>query len=668
MNSTSRILGFAALAGLLGGGAAAQQARRPPSAPAPAQTQAQPAPAQAATVITNTAVPTNVDFLHQPVFPPYWHAFRAWNMSPIRLTNPRFLTRQAQSGTVPLTLKEVIELALADNLTIASADYDRLDALADLLRTEGGGAARGAAGVSGPTTLFSGAIGASSAGGGGGGGGGAGGFAGGGGGLRAPGGGPYDPDISMSFGTEHSKTPLGNPILLGTNVAEANSAFGGVGYSQGFPTGTAISISGFGARQFQNSNQLFFNPEVVTNLSVGVGQEILPGGIHNIINRAQIIVARNEGKIADAVFRQKVIETVAQAAEDYWDLARLQAEVDISKKASDYGDQLLADTRELVERGKAPEDQLIQVESQRTTLRQNEIAAETDARKQATKLKFALAREWDAPLIAARLVASDPLPLPTAPPNLSEQAVIRLALANRPEIEQDRYDLQSKEVAVKVTRDRLMPSLWVGASYSASGLSGLAANCSVAVFPCPAADLLAPIPGGISQAFTQSLHREFPDYAVGFSLDVPLRSRVNQADQARAELDYAQAQVKFRNQENQLAQQVDSDLIDLDGAVQKLQEVTAAKNLAQEALANAQARFQLGATTVTTVIAAQNALLDLQKAEIEARTAYAKAQIELAQASGTILKQFSVRLPSVQAQAPRPASPWKIPALPAGNR
>lgn len=664
MSNISRLFAFAAAAGLLALAASplASGQAAPPQSAAP--------PVQAAATVVNTAVPAKVDFMHQPIFPLYWHTFRAWNLGKIGLENPPQLVERSESGTVRLTLKNVIELALADNLAIASADYDRLDALADLLRTEGGGAARGAAGVSGPTTLFSGAIGASTSGGGGGGTGGAGGFAGGGGGLRAPGGGPYDPDVSVFFGTEHSKTPLGNPILLGTSVAESNSAYGGVSYSQGFPTGTAISVSGFSARQYQNSNQLFFNPEVVSNLSLGIGQEILPGGFHSIINRAQIIVARNEGKIADAVFRQKVIETVAQAAEDYWDLARLQAEVAIAKQASDFGDQLLADTRELVQRGKAPEDQLIQVESQRTTLRQNEITADTDARKQATKLKFALARQWSEPLIAARFVAVDTLPLPAGPPNLSEQAVIRQALANRPEIEQDRYNLQSKEVAVKVTRDRLMPSLWVGASYSASGLSGRGANCAVPTFPCPRADMLPPLPGGISQAFTQSFHRQFPDYALGFSLDLPLRSRVNQADQARAELDYAQAQVQFRNQENQLAQQVDSDLIDLDGAVQKLQEVTAAKDLAQQALDNARTRMQMGATTVTTVIAAQNALLDLQKAEIEARAAYAKSQIELAKAQGTILKEFQVQLPAAQARsAPPPAAgPWKIPALPGRKR
>lgn len=665
MSSICHRAGVATLVALL---AAALSPAQQPSVPV-AGRQAAPAAAQPApsTIITNTAVPVKVDFMHQPIFPFYWHTYRSWNLGAIGLTNPPQLTEQAETGTVRLALKEVIELALADNLAIASADYDRLDAQADLLRTEGGGAARGAAGVSGPTTLFTGAIGAGGGGGFGGGSGGAGGFGGGGGGLRAPGGGPYDPDIFMFFEDEHSKSPLASPILLGTPVQELNAAGGSIGYSQGFPTGTSIGVSGFGSRAYQNSTQLFFNPQVVTNMTVGIGQDIFPDGLHSIINRAQIIVARNEGKIADAVFRQKVIETVAQAAEDYWDLVRLQQEALIAHQASGFGDQLLEDTRELVTRGKAPEDQLIQVESLRTTLRQNEIAAATDTRKQATKLKFSLAREWDAPLIAARLVATDSLPLPTGPPNLSEQAVIRLALANRPEIEQDRYNLESKSVAVKVTRDRLMPSLWAGASYSASGLSGLQQNCIVNQFPCPIADRLPALPGGISQAFTQSLHRQFPDYAVGFQLDVPLRNRVAHADQARAELDYAQAQVQFRNQENQLAQQVDSDLIDLNGAVQKLQEVTAAKDLAQQALDNARARLQMGATTVTTVITAQNALLDLQKAEIEARTAYAKSQIELAKASGTILQEFKVRLPMAQAKAAPAAAEWKIPALPAGR-
>lgn len=659
-------LGLAALLLAAAPAARAQTHAKPSSdqAPNPAL---QSAP-NSTTTIPNTALPSQTNFLRQPMFPPLWNVYRPWNLGEIDLANPTSLETAAESGEVRLTLRRVIELALADNLTIADAGYNRLDAKADLLRAEGGGAARGVTGAAQATTLFSGAIGAGGGGGSSGGSGGAGGVTGGGGGLRVPGG-NLDPQISIFYGVEHSRSPLASPVLFGTAVQELNQSYGNIAYSQAFTTGTTIGLSGFGGTQLQNSNALFFNPQVVSDVTFGIGQDILPDGLHSVINRAQVIIARNEGKVADAVFRQNVQKTVAQTAEQYWDLVRLQRERVIAEQGTTYADQLLADTRELVARGKESEDQLIAVEGQRTTLRQNEITAETDLRKGATRLKFSLARAWDAPLITSRFIAVDPLPLPSPGSEPSEEAVIRTALANRPEIEQDRYNLDTKALAVKVTRDKLLPSLWVGASYSASGLSGLQENCAVTQFPCPTASLLAPVPGGFDQAFTQSLHRVYPDYAVGFSLNVPLRDRIGHADQARAELDLAQAQVEMRNQENQLAQEVDSDLIDLDGATRKLREVTAAKDLARKTLDNARARFQMGASgvTVMTIIDAQNALLDLQKAEVEARAAYAKAQIELQLASGTILKNYNVQLASAEASAPSPRGPWTIPALPAGH-
>lgn len=623
--------------------------------------------------IRNSAVPSKVDFEHVSLFPEFWRVYAPWRTPALNLANPASLDAAARTGTIDLSLHRVIALALADNLDIAVADYVRLFAQADQMRTRGGAAARGIAGAVSTTSLFSGAIGAGGGVGGGGNTGGAGGVTGGGGGLRAMGGGLTDPTVNFYFADEHATTPLNSPVIYGTPVSEDNSAVGAVSFSQGFATGTSISVSGIGAREYANSNEIFFNPEVITNLSIGIGQNLLPGGFNSIANRAFLIVADNNRHVADATFRAKVIQVVAAAAEQYWDLAESQAEARVARQASDYAGQLLADTRELVARGKAPESQLIEVESQRTALRQNELTLETQAREQATKLKLYLARDWNAAVIAAHLNATDSLPAPQGPPRLSEEAVIQEALRNRPEIEEDRYNLKTRELEAKVTAIALQPSLQVGASISASGLSGVELNCAVNAFPCPAGQFRPPTPFGITQAFTQALHIAYPDYAVGFSLTVPLVNHVGRADHATAALQLAQERVIIRNQENQLAQQVDSDLIALDGAVAKIQDVNASRQLAEQTLANAQAKYQMGATTVFTVIDAQKALLQLQTASIQARADYAKAQIQLAEASGTILSEYHVELrtPSqtqmmLPSGGPVPAS-WNIPPLPGAN-
>lgn len=633
-------------------------------------------PAVAAVTIANTAVPSKVDFANVSLFPKFWRVYEPWHVPALNLANPEALDRAAQRGTVNLSLHRVIALALADNLDIATADYERLFAQADQMRTKGGAAARGVSGAVSTTSLFAGAIGAGGGIGGGANLGGAGGVVGGGGGLRALGGGLSDPQLNFSFVDEHSKTPLSSPVIYGNAINEANSAAGGASFSQGFATGTSISISGGAAREYINSNEIFFNPELISSVSLGIGQNILPGGFDSVANRAFLIVAENNRHVADAVFRQKVIQTVAQAAEQYWDLAELQQEVRVARQTSRYASQLLADTRQLVARGKAPESQLIEVESQSTTLRQNELTLETQSRQQATKLKLYLVRDWSPAVIAARLRTTEELPSPQGPPNLSEQAVIQQALRNRPEIQEDRYNLKTRQLEAKVTGIALEPTLQVGASISASGLSGLQMNCAVNQFPCPAGELRAPLPGGITQAFTQSLHVTYPDYAVGFSLSVPLVNHVGRADHATAELQLAQERVIIRNQENKLAQQVDSDLIALDGAVAKLQDVNASRQLAEQALANAKAKYQMGATTVFTVIDAQKALLQLQTAAIQARADYAKAQIKLAEATGTILSQYHVQLRAprrAQMAAPTrrggPLAPanWSIPPLAGAN-
>ncbi|MGH9507251.1 MAG: hypothetical protein ACRD13_10040, partial [Terriglobales bacterium] len=258
--------------------------------------------------IRNSAVPSKVDFEHVSLFPEFWRVYEPWRTPALNLANPASLDAAARSGTVDLSLRRVIALALADNLDIAVADYVRLFAQADQMRTRGGAAARGIAGAVSTTSLFSGAIGAGGGVGGGSNTGGAGGVTGGGGGLRAMGGGLYDPTVNFYFADEHATTPLNSPVIYGTPVSEDNSAVGAVSFSQGFATGTSISVSGVGAREYANSNEIFFNPEVISNLSIGIGQNLLPGGFNSIANRAFLIVADNNRHVADATFRAKVIQ------------------------------------------------------------------------------------------------------------------------------------------------------------------------------------------------------------------------------------------------------------------------------------------------------------------------------------------------------------------------
>ncbi|HUX67003.1 MAG TPA: TolC family protein [Terriglobales bacterium] len=612
--------------------------------PAAAQQAAKPAQAAPSTTIfaSNTAVPKRLDLTNRGNWWNPWQRYAPAGVAYPDLRNPAALERGAASGTLYLSLQQVLRMALAADLDIADASYQQLLARPDFWRTEAGGTARGVAGESISTALFSGAIGASGGGGSSNNGTSAGSVGGGGSGVHGGNGG-YDPSFNFTFADEHSRTPLANPILFGTAEQILNQTFGAASFGQGFTTGTGYSISFASFRQYQNSNQLFLNPQISSDVSIGVQQQLLNGGSRSV-NRAGMVMGQNSLKYADAFYKLQVTNIVAQAATQYWALAAAQRGVEIAQASAMHAQQTLDNTKDLIAQGKSPAADQVTAQSALGASQQALVQAQTDFRKAASKLKSFLAKQWTLNVINTRIVPSDRLPNPTAANLPPVEQLVNRAVSFSPQLAEDRINVNNDDLTVKIRKNALLPTLAVFASYTSSGVSGLGVNCSVNAFPCPPNDLLAPLPGGFGPSLGKIFGYSAPDYGVGFQLSIPVWNRINRADEATAEIQAAQSRVDLQKDQNTVTEQVNEDRIDLEGQAAKLQAARQQAAALQSALQDAQTKYTLGKGTVTDVITAQVALLGAQQSEVGAQQAYATAAIALAKDSGTLLDEYHISL------------------------
>jgi len=325
---------------------AAQQATARAAA-TPASDQQLSAAPTATMVVSNTAVPQNLNFVQRGGWFTMWQRYRPANVGMPDLRNVAPWQKSPAAGTVYLSLQQVLRLSLMADLDVADAAYLQLLAKPDYYRTLGGGTARGVGSEVISSALFSGAIGASGGGGGGGGGSSAGSVGGGGSGVHGGGGG-YDPSFNFTFADEHSRQPLANPILFGTAVQILNQASGVGSFGQSFTTGTGYSISMGSFRQYQNSNQLFLNPQVISDMSIGVQQQLLNGGSRSA-NRAGFVMGQNSLRYADAYFKSQVTNIVAQAATQYWTMVADNRLVEIAEQAEQQAQQTLDDTNTIIQ-------------------------------------------------------------------------------------------------------------------------------------------------------------------------------------------------------------------------------------------------------------------------------------------------------------------------------
>lgn len=588
-------------------------------------------------------------------FPSFWGPYATPDVPAPPMTNSELLESLLSDGTLRLSVQDVVSLALENNLDIAVARYNVAFSRTDVLRTQGGGAARGFSGSFQSGALFSGAVGSGVSGAGGGASGGVGGAYGSASAIQMSGG-TFDPTAFVSFGWNQNTTPLGTTIVTGVPYEYNQGTSYEAGIQQLFQTGTSYTIFAFGQRGTNNSLTSVFDPFVSTTLGIGFTQPLL-NGFGRRANSTQIRIAKNDAKVADSVFRQQVITTIAQVVNDYWDYLSDKEQVGVAQQAVAYSQKLLADNKRQVEIGTLAPIEVVRAESELASDQQKLIVAQTNLQQQAELIKTALAKRVEGPLATAQVDALDKLPEPRTDDIPPVEEALQLAFANRPEIEQTDLKLRDQDYTIERGRNALLPSLNLFATYLNSGLSGHQAICPPDSIPfalgcetttAGGTTTVAPPVGtavnGLSQSFTQNLHGEYPNYSLGLNLSIPIRNRSAQADAARALLERRQMETQLQQSKNNIAQQVRTAVI---GVIQARAQVEAARKatiLARETLDAEQKKFRLGESTVFMVIQEQRDLSTAEGNEVTARSTYAKALTSYQQQTGTILKDYNVEL------------------------
>ncbi len=612
---------------------------------APAQ-QSQPTPQSA----------TSIDYSQSRAFPNVWEPYLTPSVPEPPMSNSQRLHSLLRDGKLQLALEDAIALALENNLDIAVARYNVPLAHSDYLRTKGGGAARGVQGAAISTALFAGAIGGGTGGGAAGGTGGAGGLTGGGGAVNTGSVGCCDPFAGFNFGWDRRTSPLNFVVISGVpQVTTQNTSYSAF-VGKGFLTGTSLVVAGSGFRQSSTSRNSLFNPEVPAGMTLGFNQRLLNGFGYRA-NAASIRIAKNDLKVADSVFRQQVITTVSQVLNFYSDLLYYRESVRVAQQALNYAQKLLSDNKRQVEIGTLAPIEVVRAESEVAARQQELIVAQTSYQQQQELLKTALSKQVDADLAGVQIEATDqlPEPVPGDVPPLDE--ALREAAKNRPEIEQADLNMRNQTITIQAVRNRLLPTFDLFATYAPTGLSGNQILCPGSlVNGQPTVIACTPvIPGGVSQALNQVLHGRYPDYSFGASFQIPIRNRTAQADAATALLQERQIRTQMQRTKNQIAQEVRNAEIAVTQAKAQIEAARKAVVLAQQTLDAEQKRFQLGESTVFFVIQAQRDLATAEGHEAQARSIYAKALTQFAQATGTTLDKYHIEIAdALQGKVTRP--------------
>ena len=559
-------------------------------------------------------------------FPRFYKPYVTRTIPKLELTDSYGLQRLVSDGKIRLSLDQLKDAVRGNNLDFLALEIDVRSVETDLLRVKGGGAPRGGGGIQIPSSLFAGAIGAGV-----GGGGGLGGFSAGGvtGGARQVTGfprGSYDPTLALGFSYGQNTSPLNSVVVSGVPEVTTKSIAFQSRYSQAFPTGSSLSVAFNNMRQRSTQRSLLYNPSFVSQLSIGVTQQLL-SGFGLTIGRRFDTVADVEQKIMKEIVRQRSKTTLAAAETAYWDLVAARESVRVAEESLEVARRFLADSRQREEFGTMSGLDVATAESEVASRERDLVTARTTLRMREVDMKNMISRNFSNALTTLSIEPVDVLPTPLADDIPALQDALNEAMKNRPEIRQAETTMLTQDLAVKYSKDLLRSSLLVFANFNSSGLYGN--RTMTDSFGNPVT-----LPGGFEQAFRQVRSWNYPDYAIGFTFSINLRNRAAEADYHRSKMEKQQTETALERTKNSIALEVQRALIGLMQSKARVDSADQAAHLSALTLEAEEGRFNEGMAIPYDLIRRRRDLLSAQFAAIQAKADYAKALVEMHRVTG----------------------------------
>jgi len=603
----------------------------------------------------------------RPAFPNVLASYESETIPATNLSNTARIDQLLHDGRIMLSINDAVALALENNLDIELARYNLNIADTDILRARGGANVLGVnTGIvqntpGGGTGGLSGTVGSGT------------------GGTSVAAGGVGTGTNGLVSSTLGIGAPLTSfdPVLTGTlqmdrgdaestsvfspvPIANTNTGIANFSYLQGFQSGTDLSVSFNNTHITTNNPTSTYTPSIGSNFQFRVTQELLQG-FGFLPNTRFIRIAKNNREITDVAFRLQVITTVDQIENLYWNLVYAYENVRVQQEALAFAERTLADNKKQVQFGTLPPIQVVSAQASVSTDQQNLILAQTNLELQQLLMKNALSRNLEDPgLAGAEVIPTSTMQLPLQEEVVPTQDLIRDAVSHRAELAESRIDLNSRQLNNKAVRNAMLPTLDLYAYYGGSGIGGdvnptvaLCGTSGASSTFCFNPGRAAPPfrnggPVGYGGTLNQLATAVAPDRGVGVTLSVPIRNRVAQADQVRAQLEYRQAQVRLQQLENQVRIEVRNAQFDVQQSRASVDAAQAAVDFARQTLDADQKKLAAGVGTSTVVLQDESGLTTAESNLVSAKAAYEKAQVEMDRATGLLLDHAGIVMADAQ--------------------
>lgn len=385
------------------------------------------------------------------------------------------------------------------------------------------------------------------------------------------------------------------------------------------PSGGTVQV-GAGGTYF-DPQSAFTGNGWESNVNASIQQPLLRGFGANV-TQANIYLAQKDYQVSLAQFRRQVIETVAQVEEQYYTLIFNYALVDIQQRLltqSELTDEKIRARGEV----DVTKIELAQSRAAVQARRADLVRAKAALRNASDRLKALMN---DPQLDIRENVLLVPVEIPSAAPiaiNVVDQ--IRIALRQRPEMQEARLNIERADIILDVARNDLLPRLNLTLSTQSAGSSQ-----------------------GLDIAFRDAVSdARFVDFVVGIALEMPIGNEQAEAVKRRRVIERKQAITQMFNIAVQVVLDVKLQMRDLFSSYQEIEIRREAREAAAQELTALIAREDVVNLTpefLRLKLDAQQRLANAETQLVQTMVSYNLAIMRLEQAKGTLLEYNRVAI------------------------
>ena len=445
----------------------------------------------------------------------------------------------------------------------------------------------------------------------------------------------FDATLGLELSTARKTQQLASAFSSPNRMENDNDNWD-LSLSQKLVTGANYQFDFTNNRNKTNSATAGLNPSYSSEFQLSLTQPLLKNfGID--LNKRNIHIAKNEVDISDHEFKTKVIETVSEVENIYWDFVFTLGDLEVKQKSLERAKALQRRVKAQVLVGIMAPIETLQAESEVASREEFLLSAQDSIDDNQDKLKNILNIDFSSPEGLSPIYPSNQANVLIVDFDFNE--IVKMALSNRPDYLAKKKDLENKNILVKYQENQIYPSVDLVGSLGINGLSGEATTITSGTFQGTSA-----YGGSYGNSLTDALSTNYYDWELGVKFSYPLGNRSAKSKLSASRLEKAQLILGIKDLEKKIILEVRESARQLKTDSKRIKAATVAKKLAEEKLKAEEKKLEVGLSTSFNVLKFQEDLAEAQSNEIKTIIDYKQSRVLFRKSIASTLKHHDVTL------------------------